>query len=75
MIMPPILAPGAKCGVALGYIMYDLTHYFTHHSSPKSGYFKSVKQYHMAHHYRNGELGYGVSSKFWDLVFRTELKL
>jgi len=74
-VFPACMAPAMKCGTALGYITYDLIHYFTHHASPKSGYFKSVKVYHMQHHYRNGELGYGVSSKFWDLVFRTELKL
>lgn len=72
--VPVLMAPGVKCGTALGYVLYDMIHYFIHHSSPKEGYFKSVKMYHMQHHYRNGELGYGVSSKFWDVIFRTELK-
>lgn len=71
---PELMGPGVKCGCALGYVMYDMIHYFIHHSSPKTGYFKFVKMYHMQHHYRNGELGYGVSSKFWDIIFRTELK-
>jgi 4-hydroxysphinganine ceramide fatty acyl 2-hydroxylase len=55
--------------------MYDLTHYFIHHSSPRKGYFKNLKLYHMQHHYRNGLAGYGVSNKFWDIVFRTELDM
>lgn len=28
-------------GLILGYVCYDLIHYFQHHSSPKSGYFKN----------------------------------
>jgi 4-hydroxysphinganine ceramide fatty acyl 2-hydroxylase len=27
----------------------------------------------MQHHYKNGDIGYGVSSKFWDYVFGTEI--
>jgi len=64
-----------KIGTILGYIAYDEIHYFTHHASPKSGYFKYLKMYHMAHHYREVNLGFGVSQKFWDIVFRTELKI
>ena len=43
-----------KSGLLLGYVIYDLIHYFLHHSSPRSGYFKSLKVYHMQHHYKNG---------------------
>lgn len=60
-----------SAGVILGYVGYDLIHYFIHHSSPKEGYFKNLKIYHMQHHYRNGQAGFGVSSKFWDYVFLT----
>ena len=74
-VFPEELCPTLKTGVIFGYIGYDLTHYFIHHSSPKEGYFKFVKMYHMAHHYRDGEAGFGVSQKFWDIIFRTELDL
>lgn len=74
-LIPELLQPGIKCGTVLGYIAYDLSHYFIHHSSPRKGYFKSLKLYHMQHHYRNGMAGYGVSSKFWDIVFNTELDM
>ena len=69
------MIPAVSAGTGLGYVLYDMIHYFIHHSSPKKGYFKFVKMYHMQHHYKNGELGYGVSSKFWDIIFRTELDL
>jgi 4-hydroxysphinganine ceramide fatty acyl 2-hydroxylase len=56
-------------GFVIGYTLYDMIHYFIHHSTPKDGYMKSMKVYHMQHHYKNGQQGFGVSSKFWDYVF------
>jgi 4-hydroxysphinganine ceramide fatty acyl 2-hydroxylase len=32
-----------------------------------------MKSYHLQHHYRNGTVGFGISMKFWDYVFGTEL--
>ena len=59
-------------GVLIGYQAYDLMHYFMHHSNPKEGsYLKMMKTYHMQHHYKFGSIGFGVSSKFWDLVFNS----
>lgn len=57
-------------GTFLGYVAYDMLHYMFHHSSPK-GYLKELKMYHMAHHYRDGQVAFGVSNKFWDAVFNT----
>ena len=57
-------------GILIGYQAYDLMHYFMHHSNPKEGsHLKMMKTYHMQHHYKFGSIGFGVSSKFWDLVF------
>ena len=72
-ILPDNLENIFVAGTLIGYILYDLIHYFIHHSSPKDGYWRDVKIYHMQHHYKNGKAGYGVSQKFWDLVFKTEL--
>ncbi|CAM1503945.1 Fc.00g015360.m01.CDS01 [Cosmosporella sp. VM-42] len=60
------------CGGIFGYICYDLTHYFLHHQNLPLWY-KSLKKYHLAHHFLDYELGFGVTSKFWDGVFGTEL--
>jgi 4-hydroxysphinganine ceramide fatty acyl 2-hydroxylase len=46
-VIPVALCPSFKMGFILGYIIYDDTHWFIHHSSPKEGYFKSIKLYHM----------------------------
>ncbi len=74
LFLPLWLAPTIVGGTIIGYVLYDLIHYFLHHTNPKSEYWKDLKIYHMQHHYKDGQLGYGVSQKFWDLVFDTELK-
>ena len=58
-------------GFMVGYLIYDLTHYATHHFPMRSGYAKYIKRYHMAHHYKAPNTRYGVSSPLWDWVFRT----
>ena len=85
-IFPYYIALAIYSGGIAGYITYDLTHYFLHHrryvktfrillTSSLPSYWKELKRYHLAHHYKNFELGYGVTSKFWDLVFGTELDI
>ncbi|KHC76221.1 hypothetical protein MGS_03711 [Candida albicans P78042] len=71
-IFPFYMACSGFAGGTLGYIMYDITHYVLHHTKlPK--YFQTVKRLHLEHHYKNYELGFGVTSPFWDVVFGTEL--
>ncbi len=58
-------------GFLSGYLFYDMVHYAIHHYNFKSKFWLDLKQYHMLHHYKDMNNGYGVSSKFWDLIFRT----
>lgn len=58
-------------GFLMGYLFYDMTHYAIHHFNFKGKFWLDLKQYHMLHHYKDMNNGYGVSSKFWDLIFRT----
>lgn len=58
-------------GFLIGYLIYDLTHYATHHWPMRSGYAKYIKRYHMQHHYKTPDARYGVSSPLWDYVFKT----
>lgn len=55
-----------------GYLVYDLTHYATHHFPMRRGIFKYLKRYHMQHHFKTPEQRFGVSSPLWDVVFRTK---
>ncbi|KAI1179839.1 inositolphosphorylceramide-B C-26 hydroxylase [Nemania sp. FL0916] len=66
------LGTAVYCGGIFGYVMYDLTHYFLHHQNLPLWY-KGLKKYHLAHHFQDYELGFGVTSAFWDRIFNTEL--
>ncbi|KAI5927901.1 hypothetical protein F4810DRAFT_645796 [Camillea tinctor] len=68
------LGTAVFCGGIFGYICYDLTHYFLHHQNLPLWY-KGLKRYHLAHHFLDYELGFGVTSRFWDVIFNTELRL
>ena len=46
---------------------------YTHHGKPFNAYLKEMKTYHLDHHYKNENMGYGITSKFWDYVFCTVL--
>lgn len=59
-------------GGIFGYICYDLTHYFLHHKQLPA-YWRSLKKYHLQHHFADFENGFGVTSRFWDWVFNTQL--
>ena len=59
-------------GLFLGYVGYDLTHYYLHHATVITQYMKSLKTYHMEHHFKDPNAGFGVTSKFWDRIFGSE---
>ena len=57
-LLPLSVGRALLAGGLLGYIGYDLTHYYLHHGSPTPGsYFASLKTYHVAHHYINYNQG------------------
>jgi len=59
-------------GGVLGYVFYDLIHYYLHHGSPeRDSYLHSLKHYHVLHHFDDHSTGYGISTKFWDYPFST----
>lgn len=74
VIVPPFAYHAIMAGTMCGYTSYDMIHYWTHHYEIDCSHLKNMKKYHMIHHYRNGEAGFGVSSTFWDRVFGTLLK-
>ena len=67
---PPWVAP-VFAGLVAGYLIYDLTHYATHHFPMRWGFLKFLRRYHMLHHFKTPEQRFGVSSPLWDIVFRT----
>lgn len=61
-------------GFLTGYLIYDMTHYATHHLAMKWGFLKFLKRYHLLHHYKTPDDRYGISSPLWDYVFGTRPK-
>lgn len=63
---------GFFAGFGAGYVGYDMMHYAVHHvQNSKSALFRKIRRHHMAHHFRDTRQGFGVSSYFWDRVFKT----
>lgn len=58
-------------GFIAGYLVYDYTHFYVHHYTPKSPLGKRLREQHMRHHFQDHHYGFGVSSPLWDYVFRT----
>ncbi|MDJ0521802.1 MAG: sterol desaturase family protein [Planctomycetota bacterium] len=69
--LPLAQALATMGGLLAGYIVYDMTHYYTHHARPKTRWGKFLKAWHLAHHHKYWTRMYGVSSPLWDVVFRT----
>lgn len=73
----PLLTAFFWSGFLIGYVVYDSTHYFLHFLDRKKhegGYFHRLQKYHNQHHYGGEHAGFGVSSKFWDIVLRSDYK-
>ena len=66
----PLAYPGLM-GFMLGYLVYDMVHYYLHHAEPKTRLGRSLRRLHMLHHFRDSERGFGVSAPWWDKVFGT----
>lgn len=57
-------------GFMFGYLCYAFTHFKIHQvKAPKK--LKWLWTHHLKHHYQEDDKAYGVSSPFWDIVFRT----
>lgn len=62
-------------GFISGYLIYGTMHYAIHAWNPPFKWMKPLWRNHHLHHYKNVELGFGVSSTLWDHVFGTMFDL
>ena len=58
-------------GILLGYATYLFVHYLVHAYQPPKNFLKVLWVHHGIHHYKDHTVAFGVSSPFWDYVFRT----
>mmetsp|Transcript_19646 Transcript_19646/g.33015 ORF Transcript_19646/g.33015 Transcript_19646/m.33015 type:complete len:283 (-) Transcript_19646:493-1341(-) len=59
-------------GTLIGYVAYDMSHYYFHHGRNHQGtIIGQMKSRHMSHHYKDHSVSFGISSPLWDHVFGT----
>ena len=58
-------------GFLTGYAAYLAIHYMVHAYPPPRNFFKVLWINHSVHHYKDGEVVFGVSSPLWDYIYGT----
>jgi len=62
---------GFLAGFLMGYALYLAVHYSVHAFKVPNNFLKILWHHHSIHHYREPDRAFGVSSPFWDVIFRT----
>ena len=71
LLLPFSQACMLSAGFFIGYLTYDMTHYYLHHRRPTTKLGRKLRELHMRHHFQDHDSGYGVSAPYWDKVFGT----
>jgi sterol desaturase/sphingolipid hydroxylase (fatty acid hydroxylase superfamily) len=58
-------------GFLVGYAAYLSIHYMVHAYQPPKNFLKILWINHSVHHYKDGEIVFGVSSPLWDYIYGT----
>jgi len=61
-------------GFGIGYLAYDMTHYWIHHVVPENGFLKAQKSRHIHHHYFSPDANFGISNPLFDVICSTLAK-
>jgi sterol desaturase/sphingolipid hydroxylase (fatty acid hydroxylase superfamily) len=76
ILMLVFTGPGAAVnlygGALLGFALYEAFHYRLHFRLPANRIEAYLRARHLAHHDRDSQSCFGVTSPLWDRVFGTE---
>jgi 4-hydroxysphinganine ceramide fatty acyl 2-hydroxylase len=73
-LAPPCTASMAVAALFAGYAAEEWVHHALHFCNFQWRYFQYVRRRHLYHHSRHGVgTAYGITSDFWDRVFRTRI--
>lgn len=61
-------------GFVAMYLFYEYMHYQFHLSEPKTKIGLKLRKHHFFHHFHNSSVNHGVTTIFFDLIFRTYTK-
>jgi sterol desaturase/sphingolipid hydroxylase (fatty acid hydroxylase superfamily) len=64
-------APTLGAGFFVGYLVYDMLHYYLHHFRPRGRVGRMLRERHMRHHFQDETRGFGISAPYWDEIFGT----
>lgn len=58
-------------GILVGYGAYEGIHYRIHSASIRGPLLRRLRDHHLHHHFRNASSHFGVTTPFWDIIFRS----
>ncbi len=58
-------------GLVCGYMWYDFMHWSQHFRKPLTSWGKKLRSHHMAHHFADPEMNYGISHRWIDRLLGT----
>jgi len=61
-------------GLLSGFVFYGVFHHLLHHFEFHGRWYRRMRAHHFIHH-RLPNMNFGVTSRFWDQVFRTSHRL
>lgn len=67
----PAAAALMLSGLFFGYCFYEWVHYADHVYPMRSRMARFWKKYHLQHHHKHPNLGFGVTTSLWDHIFGT----
>jgi sterol desaturase/sphingolipid hydroxylase (fatty acid hydroxylase superfamily) len=58
----------------MSYVVEEWVHHSVHFYHFENPYFRYIKRHHLYHHSPvGGDVGYGLTNGFWDIVFSTRI--
>lgn len=61
-------------GFGVGYLFYESSHYIMHMALLREKVWPVWAACHLDHHFANARMNFGISSSFWDRLFRSYRK-
>jgi len=59
-------------GIVAGFAVYEFIHYRIHFATPSCAAEERLRARHLAHHVKEQDAIFGVTTRIWDVVFGTE---
>jgi sterol desaturase/sphingolipid hydroxylase (fatty acid hydroxylase superfamily) len=73
-LAPLQTAPMFVAGLLQAYVVEEWVHHSVHFYHFRNRYFRYIRRHHLYHHSPKGsEVGYGLTSSFWDVIWGTRI--